>query len=241
VPVVSAKTTALGDGETNVALGQVMKTKSFRSVRKKLQNDGFKMQPADARAVELVNAQTGDSGTRVHVPFTTSGDERATAFAFDDGESVRTVAAVYRDDQLTQRLYANPGTSSASDVASWKHTDIESLDEKVSPREYQKAASGRARTSAIPIPGYNHVGTYSLDDICFVVGGSCFGLFLASLANLIPGDEAFVGTACGIAGGGCFIKDAAKRYANCSDPSIVLYGRAWWNPVGPVYIGYPTC
>lgn len=94
---------------------------------------------------------------------------------------------------------------------------------------------------ALWIPGYNYVGTYSLQDICYVVSGSCFGLFLLTVADLIPGDEAFVGIGCGVLSGGCWIVDTAIRYSSCDNPNVVLYQRSWWNPLGPYQLGYPTC
>jgi len=94
---------------------------------------------------------------------------------------------------------------------------------------------------ALWIPGYSYKGTYDITDICYVVSGSCFGIFLFSVANLLPGDEAFVGVGCGFLTGGCWIVDTIIKFSSCDDPDVVLYQRSWWNPLGPYYIGYPAC
>lgn len=241
VPTAAAETTELSGDETDRAVSTATRTDSFSSVNAVLRSNGLSPQPSEATASRVIDKDSDVSGTRVRVPFTSRGDERAAAFVFSDGDATRTVSGVYRGEQLVEQLYAAPGTTSASDVLSWTHTPADSLGEAISPREYQEAVGDRVGKSAIDVPGYNYTGTYSLDDICFAVAGACTGLFLATLINPLPLDEAIVGTGCSVAGGACFIKSAAKRYANCSEPEVVLYTQKIWNPVGPQFVGYPTC
>ena len=104
------------------------------------------------------------------------------------------------------------------------------------------SANKEISMQAIWIPGYNHVGTYTLDDICYVVTTGCVGVFLVTLADPLPVvDEAIVGTACGTVTVGCWAVDTVVRYSPCGNPSVELYARSWWNPIGPDYMAYPIC
>lgn len=223
-----------------------MRSEPYRKVKQKLIQAGYTPKVSDAVSVKLTNQLIDETGTQVRIPFKSKseGTQSAltTGFFEEARDNIRVSGNVpeQNQDYPIEHYSSQQIVDQADGVLTWQYVDYSELDKYVEPDE--SVQSGGVTTAVnIPIPGYSFQGTYSLSDICYVVSGSCFGLFLLSLADLIPGDEAFVGTGCGILGGGCWIADTAARYTSCSNPKIKLYKRSWWNPLGPIYIGYPVC
>lgn len=158
-----------------------------------------------------------------------------------ENQSYQTMVQNYTANGLTvAEERAQIGVRGGSDIA-WISVPVVEEEKMITARVNLETGEVLSVKDPLVIPGYSYIGTYSLDDICWVVSGTCFGLFLFSLADLLPGDEAFVGTSCGLLTGGCWIVETVARYTWCDDPEIVLYQRAWWNPLGPELTGYPIC
>jgi hypothetical protein len=187
-------------------------------------------------------------GTTVQMPFKPkghgTGTASLTALIDETNDGAISLGGGVESGELRLHHYSDETIiDQYDDMVNWRYVDHADLDQYVNSQRSETASTATVRATAahIPVPGYTYMGTYDLSDICYAVGGACFGLFLASLADLIPGTEAIVGTGCGLAGGGCFIADTAARYTSCENPSIVAYRASWWNPWGPEFIGYPTC
>ena len=240
---IARSSDGLGAGPDRESIATVTRTEPFRAVRSRLRDRGFRPRMDDASTERIGNPDTGETGTLVRFPFASPGAVTAVAFGFvDERGTVRVVAGVYRDGDLVLEFYSDERIAAADGVLRRTHVPPEDLGDHLDPAAYREAARDRGvGVRALYVPGYAFVGSYDLGDICYVVSGACFGLFLASLADLLPGDEALVGASCGVAGGACWIVDTARRYAWCADPDVVLYVRAWWNPIGPRLLGYPTC
>lgn len=244
----AADGSALSRAEQNKAIAAVLSSDSYKTVRRRLREDGFTQKRSDAVAKYHERTDRKERGTTVQMPFKpkghASGTASLTAFINETNEGAIALGGGVEDGEQRLHHYSDETIVDQYDgMVNWRYVDHADLDQYVNPPRSETASTATVRATAahIPVPGYTYIGTYDISDICYVVGGACFGLFLASLADLIPGTEAIVGTGCSLAGGGCFIAETAARFTSCESPSIVAYRASWWNPWGPEFIGYPTC
>lgn len=250
-PVAGSSPTSTNSGVVDT----IEKSEPYEKVTGRIRDDGYIL-PSGKEGAPLV-IRTGEGsllypdkpdGHLVIFPFEMRGPStkpaKVRAFLRENNDfleiGVGTGDLNHEDgigDNISRHHFSDSNISGQYDgMINWRYVDHPDLQEPG-----QVATSNVRAAQHIPLPGYDYFGTYGLDDICYVVAGACFGLFLATLADLIPGDEVFVGIGCGIAGGVCFIIETVKRFTSCTDPAVVLYNQKWWNPVGPPFIGYPTC
>lgn len=256
---VAADGSSLPKPEHNKAVATVLSSEPYKTVKRELIRNGYTPKRSDATSTRHTHGKVEETGVRINIPFKpkghTTGKSELVAFINEENDGAIELAGGaglldFTDgigDNVSLQHYSDESIVGQDDgVVSWRYVDHQDLDQHVEPPK-KKSETNTASTSGfhtaghVPVPGYNYIGTYGLDDICYVVAGGCFGVFLATLADLVPGDEAIVGTACSVAGGACFIIETIKRLTPCSDPRVVTYKRAWWNPIGPSFVGYPVC
>lgn len=209
-------------------LKKALMSLEVKEITNEFYSRGYKIDFENVEVISVSIIDTNNYGVRVDIPFQTGN------------ESVLAALTTYFNDQ-GQETFGHIKNGDKYEIFPHNNTN----QDETTPFQYNNRQEGikclMSASQHISIPGYEYVGTYEIDDICYAIGGSCFALFLATVFNIIPGDEAAVGTFCGSASGACFLADTIIKYTSCDNPTIIIYSRKPWNPIGPEIMVIAYC
>lgn len=200
-------------------LKKALMSPEVKEITNEFYSRGYKIDFENVEVTSVSIIDTNNSGVRVDIPFQTGN------------ESVLAALTAYFNDQ-GQETFGHIKNGDKSEI--FPH--INTNQDETTAFQYNNRQEGikcLMSASYISIPGYEYVGTSELDDICYDLDGICATLFLAATIDLIPGDEAAIGTFCGSAGVACHLSDMIVKHTTCDNPTIIVYSRKWWNPIGP--------
>ncbi len=228
IPIPEVSTEILKNDIRADYLKKAIMSLEVKEITNEFYSRGYKIDFENVEVISVSNIDTNNSGIRVDIPFQTGN------------ESVLAVLTTYFNDQ-GQETFGHIKNGDKHEIFPHNNTN----QDETTAFQYNNRQEGikcLMSASHISIPGYDYGGTYEVDDICYVLAGSCGAVWIGATANLIPGDGTVVAVICTPAvTTTCFISETIDRYTSCDDPTIIIYSRKLWNPIGPKILVIPYC